>query len=66
MGTLIGYETINDHLKMICKNQKCGVEVYAGELVSLGDTFSAYNNPLFAHVCILCNSLNVEPVPVYE
>ena len=74
MGTIIGYETTGENgrqLKMLCKNEDCGVESYAGEPVSTNSdgvepTLRAFFNPLFAHFCIMCKTTNVEPVPIYE
>jgi len=71
MGTIIGYEAVENHLKMICNNKDCRVHAYAGEPLSTNTdgvepSIRAYQNPLFAHVCIACNSLDVSPVPIYE
>ena len=71
MGAIIGYETTGKNgrqLKMLCENEECSIDSFAGEPVSTGEnaTINAFKNPLFAHFCPLCHSLAVKPIPIYE
>jgi len=74
MGTIIGYETIGKtgpRLKMICKNENCVLDTYAGEGIDVVDyivepTIDAFDRGFGQHPCPLCKSENVSAVPEYE